>query len=203
MEGMGKRVFDVAHQERSVDSKIVIGLERISEAIRVLLWDHAKQLGLSPIQIQILIFLKYHREELANVSHLAEEFNLTKPTISDAVKSLLQKGLIVKKPGLSDGRSYSISLSGKGDQLTQSLSGFTSPIERSVASFSEEQKEYLLGGISSLIDALSREGVIKVQRSCFACRFYGKKGTGHYCHFLKKPLKVRDLRLDCAEFEAK
>ena len=48
--------------------KLLIGLERISQAFKVLLWNKAKEYGLSPIQIQILIFVAHHKSEYNNVS---------------------------------------------------------------------------------------------------------------------------------------
>ncbi|MEO0333318.1 MAG: MarR family transcriptional regulator, partial [Bacteroidota bacterium] len=63
---MEKSVFNPTNQQSDVSSKIVAGLERISEAFKVLLWEKAKSLGLSPIQIQILIFIAYHKSELCN-----------------------------------------------------------------------------------------------------------------------------------------
>jgi len=91
---MNKSIFDPQNQEGDLSGKIVIGLERISEVIKVLLWEKAKDLCLSPIQI--LIFVAYHKSAYCNVSHLAKEFNITKATISDAIKTLLKKELILK-----------------------------------------------------------------------------------------------------------
>mgnify|MGYP001953763141 CR=1 FL=1 len=93
---MSNNIFNPNHQETNLSNKIIAGLERISEAFKVLLWQKAKTIGLSPIQIQILIFINYHKIEFCNVSHLAKEFNVTKPTISDAVKVLVNKELIEK-----------------------------------------------------------------------------------------------------------
>ena len=47
--------FDVNQQLESSDHKIVVALERIAEAFRVLLWQETKKTGLSPIQLQLLI----------------------------------------------------------------------------------------------------------------------------------------------------
>ena len=88
---MGESVFNPDQQEKDISSKIVAGLERISEVFKVLLWEKAKMVGLSPIQIQMLIFIAFHKQELCNVSHLAKEFNITKPTVSDAIKVLDKK----------------------------------------------------------------------------------------------------------------
>ena len=87
---MNEQVFDVNFQNQDLASRIVAGMERIAESYRVLLWDYAKTTGLSPIQIQMLIFMRYHAEEWCNVSALAREFNMTKPTISD---DLMCRGL--------------------------------------------------------------------------------------------------------------
>ena len=81
-------IFNLENQNQNLDSKISAGIEKLSSVFRVLIWEQAKNLGLSPIQIQILIFLNYHSEHLATVSYLAKEFSLTKPTISDAIKIL-------------------------------------------------------------------------------------------------------------------
>src|SRR5687767_3898697 len=93
--------------KNSLDYKIVAGLERIALVYRTLLWEESKKFGLSPIQIQILIFTDSHRLP-ATVSYLAEEFNVTKPTISDAVKSLLEKKLVIKIADKIDSRSFRI-----------------------------------------------------------------------------------------------
>ncbi|WP_234859068.1 MarR family transcriptional regulator [Aquimarina aquimarini] len=57
-----------------------------------------------------MIFCAYHKENLCTVSYLAKEFNITKPTISDAVKVLEKKEMIFKNNTSSDHRSYYISL---------------------------------------------------------------------------------------------
>ena len=107
---MTKSDFDLVQQNQSTESKIVASLERISQAFRVLLWQESKEFSLSPIQVQVLIFLLYHSSEKRKVSYLADEFNMTKATISDTVKILEQKKLISKEYELHDARSYIINL---------------------------------------------------------------------------------------------
>ena len=67
--------FDPKVQELSVESKIVVALERISEAFKVSLWNENKKYNVSTLQLQILTFLLFHPEEFRTVSHLAKEFN--------------------------------------------------------------------------------------------------------------------------------
>ncbi|GAA4274406.1 MarR family winged helix-turn-helix transcriptional regulator [Aquimarina gracilis] len=200
---MNKSIFNITSQQTDLDSKIVIGLERISEAFRALLWDHAKAIGLSPIQIQILIFVAYHTEHLCTVSHLAQEFNVTKPTISDAVKALEKKGLIFKNKTVADSRSYYISLTQKGKKHVSETENFANPIQQQLEKFDEAQKESLFNVITLLIHKLNKSGVLSVQRTCYACKFYEKREKHDYCNLINVDLKNSDIRLDCPEFEKK
>ncbi len=67
-------VFNPEEQHLRVDSKVVAALERLNQAFRVLLWEQAQKHGLSPIQIQILVFLLHHDTSLGRVGNLAREF---------------------------------------------------------------------------------------------------------------------------------
>jgi DNA-binding MarR family transcriptional regulator len=198
---MKKSIFNIEFQQKSITSKIVVGLERLSGVFKVLLWEHAKVLGLSPIQIQILIFIAYHKQELCNVSHLANEFNITKPTISDAIKVLDKKGFIVKDYSVSDSRSYSIFLSDKGKEIVAETENFANPIKTQLKSVRNADLENLYKTISKLIYQLNQKGIITVQRSCFSCKFYNKSKNTEYCNLLKKQLLNQDIRLDCPEYE--
>src|SRR6218665_108299 len=103
---MNKSDFDPIQQTQSIESKIVASLERISQSFRVLLWQESKAFSLSPIQVQVFIFLLHHSNEKRKVSYLADEFNMTKATISDTIKTLEQKKLISKEYEQHDTRSY-------------------------------------------------------------------------------------------------
>jgi len=193
--------FDPKRQENDVSSKIVVGLERISEVFKTLLWEKAKLVGLSPIQIQLLIFIAFHKNELCNVSHLAKEFNLTKPTISDAVKVLDKKGMVSKDFSSSDSRSYTLQLTELGKKLVGETHDFAQPLKKQIDQFSDSQLEDLFQTMSELIYKLNSHGILSVQRTCFGCKFHQKNGTTDYCNLLHKNLKKTEIRLDCLEFE--
>jgi DNA-binding MarR family transcriptional regulator len=198
---MSEKVFNQKNQEQNLSSKIVVGLQRISEAFKVLLWEKAKEFGLSPIQIQILIFIENHKEVYCNVSYLAKEFNLTKPTISDAIKALEKKELIVKDYSSSDNRSYTIFLSDLGKNTVSKNDDFVNPIQTEIKNISSKEQESLFTTLSSLIYQLNQKNILTVQRTCFACKFYSKNSKQHHCGLLQKELLNSEIRLDCKEFE--
>ncbi len=200
---MKKKIFNPQVQENDISSKIIAGLERISEVFKVLLWEKAKLVGLSPIQIQILIFITYHKQEFCNVSHLAKEFNVTKPTISDAVRILTKKEMITKDFSSSDSRSYSIRLSELGKNIVAETEDFADPLRNQIKDGNPEDLENLFQIVSKLIYQLNRNGILTVQRTCYGCKFYDKSGNKDYCNLLEKELLTSDIRLDCPEYEEK
>ena len=200
---MKESTFNPEQQEKDISSKIVAGMERVSEVFKVLLWEKAKLVGLSPIQIQILIFIAFHKRELCNVSHLAKEFNVTKPTVSDAIRILDKKELIQKDFSSSDSRSYSISLSDLGTNIVSQTYDFSNPLKKQIDGFSTSELESLFGTLSQLIYKLNRNGILSVQRTCYGCKFYEKNNENDYCNLLQKNLLTQEIRLDCPEYEEK
>lgn len=198
---MKKSIFNIEFQQESLTSKIVVGLERLSEVFKVLLWEHAKTIGLSPIQIQILIFVAYHKQTLCNVSHLAKEFNVTKPTVSDAIRVLGKKGYIIKDYSSSDSRSYSILLSDLGKKTVVTTENFANPIRNQLDTIQKNELESLYNSLSNLVYQLNRNGVLTVQRTCFGCKFYNKSHDKDYCDLMQKELLPTEIRLDCPEYE--
>lgn len=194
--------FNPKIQDQKIESKIVVSLERISEAFRVLLWNESKKNSLSPIQIQILIFLLFHPKEKCKVSYLAKEFNMTKATISDSIKALDRKGLITKESDSNDTRSYTISLSEKGTVVARQSSIFTKPIEKNIEELTINQKEIILDGLLNLIASLNRADVITIQRMCTTCSNYMYSNNTHYCKLLELELKTTELRIDCPEHQS-
>ena len=202
---MKKSTFDLNHQNSSIESKIVASLERVSQAFRVLLWNESKEFSLSPIQVQVLIFLLTHSDEKRKVSYLAEEFNMTKPTISDTIKTLEHKLLIQKEYEQHDTRSYIINLTKKGKTIAKQTSLFAKQIQVPIDNLHSTDKKNLLLSLLDIIHHLNKSGIITIQRMCFTCHFYksNKSGQEHFCGLLNTKLADTELRIDCTEHNQK
>ena len=183
---MSKSPFDLVHQNQNTESKIVASLERISQAFRVMLWNQSKEHSLSPIQVQVLIFLLHHSEDKRKVTYLAAEFNMTKATISDTIKTLEQKLLIKKVYEPQDTRSYVIHLTKKGTGIAEQTSKFAEQIQVPIDKLNSTDKENLLLSLLDIIHHLNKSGIITIQRMCFTCQFYkaNKAGNEHFCELL-------------------
>jgi DNA-binding MarR family transcriptional regulator len=195
-------VFNLKQQNSNLNNKIVAGLERLSQVFKVLLWEKAKQHGLSPIQIQLLIFIHHHSANKSTISYLAQEFNVTKPTISDAIKVLEQKKMIKKLVDEVDTRSYTIQLTTTGKNIVSDTEHFVNPVTEIITHISQPEKLMLWQNIIKIINQLHQSGTISVQRTCHYCKHFSTKNKAPYCTLLQQKLLAQDIRIDCAEFEA-
>lgn len=188
-----------------MESKIVAALERLSVAFRAALWQENSAHHLSPIQSQILIFLLFHRAAWRTVTQLAEEFSVTKATMSDAVRVLEEKEIVMREKNPNDARSVILSLTNDGKKIARQVAMFANPIAEQVETMSPKQKSELLTSLLELIDKLQQQGAISRARMCFSCTHFAEQHQGHaqYCKLLMKPLRNADLRLDCPEHHLK
>jgi len=200
---MNDSIYNLENQNSDLPSKIVVALEKISEAYRVMLWEKSKTYKLSPIQIQILVFINSHKSEYCTVSYLAEEFNITKATISDSVKSLLSKNYIEKLENVNDIRSYLIKLTDTGEELIENLNSYSIQMINPINDLGSAKQLQLWESLSSIIQNISTSNLISMKRMCFTCKHYSKRYDQYYCELFEQELKQIDIRLDCAEHQAK
>lgn len=194
--------WDPDIQSENIDGKIVAAFQKIAETFRVMQWNQAKQHGISPIQLQILIFLQYHDPETCTVVYLAQEFSLTKATVSDAVKSLFGKKLVRKVANPTDNRSYYLMLTKAGKEKVKKVEHYSMEVNEVLSTMIKPAKNNLYQALVHVVDGLNEQGLISLPRMCYNCQFYeGDKDVDHHCHFLKKTLAPRHVRMDCPEFE--
>lgn len=198
---MSNTPFNPEYQTNNIEGKIITALERISESFRVLLWNESKQHGLSPIQVQILIFLSFHEDEKRKVSYLADEFNMTKATVSDTIKTLEKKGLILKEYAPNDTRSYFINLTSKGQKTSNQIANFTQELQHPISKLDDQAQKDMLQYLLGIIKHLNKANIITVQRMCFSCSYYQKKENQHFCKLLNQQLQSSDIRVDCPEHQ--
>lgn len=193
--------FDPKVSRLNIDSKIVVALERISEAFRISISEENKKHNLSNIQIQILIFLLFHNKSLRTLTSLSEEFSISKASLSDSVKSLESKGYIIKEKNLLDFRSSSINLTEKGKEMAEEVSKFGNKIESIISVIPKDKKDLLLSSLLTVIHELYLGGIISVKRICVNCSYFieNKTSDEHYCTLLNKTLKTNELKVDCKE----
>lgn len=200
-----KSIFNHKYQHSDLDAKLVLALERISHIFRVLLWEQTKQYNLSPIQTQILIYVYHQPETDRNITTLAQRLNITKATVSDAVKSLVQKKLVKKLSDKEDARFFYLELTSKGKELVKKIESWGEKFRRNFNDIPIDKKINLYETLLQILISFEEEGIINRNRICITCRHFqiqkkNRKET-YFCQLLNLPLRTEELRVDCPEHE--
>lgn len=186
------------HSDDPLNAHLARLLERIGEVSRAMRWEEATGSGLSPLQLRILGFVADHAGQPVGVARLAEELQVTKPTVSDSVRLLVERGLLSRKADPLDGRSHALRLTATGRKHLPAAE----PFSEALASLPVQERETLLLALMRLLEALLTSGDVQVQRMCWTCAHYrGDRNTSHHCMLLRKDLSVAELRTDCPEHE--
>jgi DNA-binding transcriptional ArsR family regulator len=91
-------VFLLPAQAEDLDSRIVAAAERLGTALDRLLREASRAEGLSPLQARVLVLLLQHGRDAPRAGALARAFDVTPPTLSDAVSALAGRGLVRRAP---------------------------------------------------------------------------------------------------------
>jgi len=187
---------------QNIEEKIAYGMEKLAGVNRVLLWEVAKQEKLSPIQIQFLTFINSHPEGFCTVSNLAKEFDLREATVSEAIKSLQNKGFISKERKKEDRRIFILRLTESGKKLSNKVSVWSDALVEQIGQFPPDKKEKILLYLMELLKSLRKAGIISVAKMCMTCTNFEKEihpGSikPHHCKLTDSPLANAELTIDC------
>ncbi|MCS7275758.1 MAG: helix-turn-helix domain-containing protein [Dehalococcoidia bacterium] len=188
-----------------LDGKVLAALERVAQSFRTLQWQAAREHRLTPLQLQVLVQLLSHRNGVY-ASGLAKVLGVTRATASEAVSSLLAKGLVERRPSPRDRRRLLLALTTRGRQVALQAAAWGEAVRAALQQVPREGRAALLLFLMRLIAELQRAGVVTVARMCITCRFFRpdvEPGSPrpHFCALLGEPLAVEALRVDCPEHQ--
>jgi len=186
-----------------LEEKILIGLEQIGRAIAMLQDHESRAQNLSDLQMNVILSLlePHHARTIGGV---AEELNLTPPTISDAVRVLEKKDLLSKTRDSKDERVIRLDLTARGKSTARRLKEKQNPLIKVITHLTEEEKVSLLSLLIKLTKFFQDKGLVSVARLCANCRYFHPNrypGTEkpHHCGFVDGPFGEPELQVDCSE----
>jgi DNA-binding MarR family transcriptional regulator len=188
----------------STEQRILVGLSKVSLALKSKSWQDAGQHGLSPTQAQILALLKAKGASGLRLSEVADGLAVTPATASDAVRVLDEKGYVQKARSLADGRAITITLTPIGLQLAAQTSCWSDLLLNAVSELSELEQTVFLRGLIKMILNLQQSDQIPIAHMCVNCRFFQPNlhphsEHPHHCDFVDAPFGDRNLRLECPD----
>ncbi|HXV92467.1 MAG TPA: MarR family winged helix-turn-helix transcriptional regulator [Pseudonocardia sp.] len=194
---------DPAGGPADLDRRLADAVERLGHGLRALAQRTARAEGLTPLQQQAVLALAVQPEHRREVGALAAEFDVTPPTMSDAVAALSRKGLVRRTVG-RDARRRALTLTAEGQELADRIAGWDRPLTDALALTRAADKGAALDVLLGVIGELTRTGTISVARTCTTCRFFARDAhddpaAPHHCRLLDLPLPRSELRTDCPE----
>jgi DNA-binding MarR family transcriptional regulator len=174
-------------------------LERLSSLTRVWFRRHPLLADLQPIQLSALLYLARCNRYSNTPAAVTEYLGLTKGTVSQSLKALEAKGLIVKTQDVADKRSVHLSLTEPARAL---LAEVMPPDFLAAASArmgaDAQDLERLLG---ELLRTIQRSENVPGFGLCKTCRFHRKTATGGFCELTQEPLAAAERELICREHQ--
>lgn len=186
-------------KESEIDKKIALAFEKLTQVQRILLWERAKNEKLSPIQIQFLTFLDRHSKEKRKVGVLADEFDLSKATVSDAISNLVSKGLLLKEKTKTDKRSSTLRVTDKGKRVLKRVQSWQDILIKYIGEIKNYEKEAVYLFLTELIKNLFDGGIIHTARICSTCGnlHKGSSGDPNKCGLTGREFFDSGINIDC------
>jgi DNA-binding MarR family transcriptional regulator len=189
--------------DEPIERRIADGLARLVDAGRVAAWHEANAHGLSSTQAQVISELARQPMRLSDV---ATALGVSTATTSDAVRVLVQKGLVEKGKDPTDGRAVKLELTADGRKHAPHAEAWRDVFVEALQSVDEDKRADLLCCVAKLMQSLQESQALSVARTCLTCVHFQPQTTGddklpHYCDAYDAAYSDVEIRTNCPKHE--
>lgn len=185
--------------------ELLTGISKLAIALRAHAWRDARARGLTPTQSQILALLD--TDAPLRLNEVARALGVSPATASDAVSTLVNKGLVLKRRQTDDVRSVSISLTETGTEQSHRSMDWPDSFLAAMTTLPREEQTRFLQTLVKLLVAFQEYGHLAAARVCLGCRFFrpdvytDDPAHTHHCAALNLQIADHALRTDCSKHE--
>ncbi|MCS7003375.1 MAG: MarR family transcriptional regulator, partial [Dehalococcoidia bacterium] len=159
-------------------------------------------LGLTPVQVQTLLFCAHTRPELASVGHLARSLATTHATAVGVVDGLVRRGLLERRVKPEDRRVTLLSLTPEGVSVCDQLDRWNAALEDAIDRLTLDEQVSLERGLRVLSHDLAISGHLHMIEPCPGCvHFVENANPGalepHYCQLFRRHMSETESQLEC------
>ncbi|MBL8763809.1 MAG: winged helix-turn-helix transcriptional regulator [Phycisphaerae bacterium] len=192
-----------ANANPSTSGRVLAGLAKLSLVMRHESWRSAGRRGLTPTQAQILSILDGSPEPIG-LKEVSRQMAITMGTASEAIATLVAKGLVRKTQSKSDGRAIVLALTKRGTAEAVTAADWPASLAKASEALPEPERAALLRGLIGMIRTLQEQSAVPTARMCVGCTYfrpneYPGRPKSHHCLFIDAPIGDSDLRIDCGE----
>jgi DNA-binding MarR family transcriptional regulator len=189
----------MARKDDEVDSpsaaSSLIKLERLARLLRQA--GHAQ--GLNPVQWEALRYLARCNALSHSPGAMARYLGSTKGTVSQTVKSLVAKGLVMKQVDVKDHRGVALHLTNSGRAVL--IDDATQVLQADIAELSDKTRRRFDRALEILLEQQRLRQGEPSFGTCLACKFYREAATGLAAHCMKvnATVSAAETSLICVE----
>ena len=166
-------------------------IERAARLLEAEAWS----LGLNPTQRAVLRYLSRANRFSRAPRHVTSFLGATKGTVSQTMKALARKGLLVERPNPHDRRSFDYELTDAGAAALETVEA------TAVHALPEATRDGLTRGITELLRRQVAATGGTLFGVCSDCRYHRRDDNARHCALLDVPLDAADAKALCHEFK--
>jgi len=196
-------IFDSQHRKDNRSARISMALFRMSQGIKKMTQAESDALGLSPAQIQAILFAAHTRSDAATVGNFAKAIGASHVTAVKIINGLVNKELVKKVQKEEDRRVTLLELTSKGEEMSAKLQQWGESLEEALQSISDQSLSDLELGLGAIVSAMQMRGQLIVSEPCLGCVHFApnreNSETPHYCKLVQKYLSHEASLKECPE----
>lgn len=184
--------------------RLTMALLRIGQATRSIALEEAREVGLTPVQAQALLFVKRTKSFATSVGRLAAHLGATHASTVGVVDGLVARGLLVREPDSRDRRVTLLRLTSAGETACDRLMQWGHLLTEALAGLSADERTQLERGLGAVVSSLRAAGHLAVGEPCQGCFFFRKNAAPgaaepHYCTLIARFLSEDEAGKDCPD----
>jgi DNA-binding MarR family transcriptional regulator len=181
-----------------------MALLRIGQATRAIGLEEAREVGLTPVQAQSLLFVRRTKSFATSVGNLARFLGATHASTVGVVDALVGRGLLRRTVREGDRRVTLLRTTEDGDTVCQRLERWGHLLQEALAPLSVAQRAELERGLGVVVWSLKAAGHLWVAEPCRGCVHFAENAAPngpepHHCRLIGGFLGEDESRRDCPD----
>jgi DNA-binding MarR family transcriptional regulator len=175
-------------------------IERLGNLVRADVRALCHAQGVRPVQFEALHYLSQCNRYSDTPQAVTEFLGLTKGTVSQTLKVLEEKGLLVKRNDKGDKRVVHLKPTARGRRLIEQVIP-SHTVASGIENLSVSEQQEMVEALQHLLRSIQKSNGLKTFASCHTCRFNQKREGCYFCELTQEPLEDNDVTLLCREHQ--
>lgn len=175
-------------------------IERLGNLLRADVRAACYAHGVRPVQFEALNYLAQCNRYSDTPQAVAEYLGLTKGTVSQTLKVLEEKALLLKRDDKQDKRVVHLEPTARGRRLVAQAVPAES-VATGVESLSASNQRQMVETLRQLLRSIQQANGLKTFAPCRTCRFNKQRDVDYLCSLTQEPLTDDDVSLLCREHQ--